>query len=157
MCQLTRIRHFFPDGDMRKSPGIVSLLPLYGILRKINGPEASQMADATTIRTLNLDVEIVGTTAVVKCSGKLVLGVTDVLYTRVKKLIPDHTRIVLDLSDLIQMDSMGLGTLARLYVSCKAAHCELQLVNLGARVRQLLGTTNMLSVFAVIGENGVKF
>ena len=75
----------------------------------------------------------------------------------VKQLIPNHKRIVLDLSELAQMDSMGLGTLARLYVSAKAAGCDLQLVNLGARVRQLLGTTNMLSVFAIIGENGVKF
>jgi anti-sigma B factor antagonist len=115
------------------------------------------MAEATTGRTLNVDIEFVGNAAVVKCSGKLVMGVTDVLYSQVKPLIPNHKRIVLDLSELAQMDSMGLGTLARLYVSAKAAGCDLQLVNLGARVRQLLGTTNMLSVFAIIGENGVKF
>jgi len=51
---------------------------------------------------------------------------------------------------------MGIGTLARVYVHCRSAGCELELVNLGRQVRQLLGTANLLSVFTVIGERGIK-
>jgi anti-sigma B factor antagonist len=69
-------------------------------------------------------------------------------------LIPDSKRIVLDLTDLIQLDSMGLGTLVRLYVSSKSGGCELVLIHLGKRVRELLGITNLLSVFTIIGEHG---
>jgi hypothetical protein len=29
-------------------------------------------------------------------------------------------------------------------------------LNLGKQVRQLLGTTHMLSVFAIVGEHGIK-
>jgi anti-sigma B factor antagonist len=54
------------------------------------------------------------------------------------------------------MDSTGLGTLVRLYVSARSAGCTLELINLGAQVRQLLGTTNLLSVFTVVGEHGIK-
>jgi anti-sigma B factor antagonist len=53
------------------------------------------------------------------------------------------------------MDSMGLGTLVRLYVSTKSAGCELKLINLGPKIRQLLSVTNLLSVFATIEEQDI--
>lgn len=105
---------------------------------------------------LTLEVIRTGDTAVVKCVGRLVAGATDRLYIPVKQLIPESKRIVLDLTELSRMDSMGLGTLARLYVSARSCDCELQLLNLGKQVQQLLGTTNMLNVFTVIGERGIK-
>ena len=83
-------------------------------------------------------------------------GVNDFLYTEVSQLIPNTKRIVLDLTDLTHMDSMGLGTLVRLYVSTKSAGCDLELINLGKRIRQLIGMTNLLSVFTVVGENGIR-
>lgn len=105
---------------------------------------------------LKIDIEHADGTAVVRCSGKLVAGVCDVLYTEVSRLIPVSRRIILDLSDLAVVDSMGLGTIVRLYVSTKAAGVELQLINLGKRVRELLGMTNLLSVFTVCGENTLR-
>lgn len=105
---------------------------------------------------LTLDVERVGNDFVVRCHGKLVAGTGDVLYSSVKQLIPDTKRIVLDLTDLTRVDSMGLGTLVRLYVSARTAGCALDLVNLSQQVRRLLGTTGLLSVFTVVGEQGIK-
>ncbi len=43
---------------------------------------------------------------------------------------------------------MGLGTLMSLYTSARTSGCEMQLLNIGKRVRELLGLTNLLSVFA---------
>lgn len=106
--------------------------------------------------SLTLDIDRAGDSAVVRCHGKLMAGVSDILYIRVRVLIPDTKRIVLDLTDLARMDSTGLGTLVRLYVSARSAGCTLELVNLGQQVRQLLGTTNLLSVFTVVGEHGIK-
>jgi anti-sigma B factor antagonist len=114
------------------------------------------MQEKPAASLLTLEVEQTGSTAVVKCHGKLVAGATDRLYLPVKLLIPVCKRVVLDLADLSRMDSMGLGTLVRLYVSARASGCELELLNLGKQVQQLLGTTNMLSVFTVIGERGIK-
>jgi anti-sigma B factor antagonist len=114
------------------------------------------MPDETTETSLVLEIDRDGNTAIVRCRGRLLAGVDDFLYIEVKQLVPDHKRIVLDLTDLTHMDSMGLGALIRLYVSCKSAKCDLELINLGKRIRQLLGMTNLLSVFTVIGENGVK-
>ena len=105
---------------------------------------------------LTLDVEHKGTTTLVRCHGKLVSGVTDVLYSNVSKLIPDSKRIILDLTDLAIMDSMGLGTLMRLYVHARASGCTLELINIGKRIRDLLELTNIWSVFATVGEHGIK-
>jgi anti-sigma B factor antagonist len=116
------------------------------------------MPDPAVTPILTIDVErCAGNVFVVRCHGKLVAGVSDLLYSRVSELIPSTHRIVLDLSDLKHTDSMGLGTLVRLYVSAKSAGCSLELIHLSQQIRNLLGLTNLLSVFTVIGENGIKF
>ena len=114
------------------------------------------MAEAAVVSQLTLDIERNGDVFTVKCHGKLVLGVCDVLARRVKELIPQSKRIVLDLSNLSQMDSIGLGTLVRLYVAAKAGGSCVVLVNVGPRIRQLLGITNLLSVLTDMCEQGVN-
>ena len=80
------------------------------------------MPETVAASVLTIDVqECSGKVAVVYCHGRLVAGATEILYTGVKALIPGHRRIVLDLSDLKHTDSMGLGTLVRLYVAAKSA------------------------------------
>ena len=114
------------------------------------------MSDQPATAVLTINIQHAGNTAVVHCGGKLVAGVGDILFTKVRQLMPDTKRIVLDLTNLTRVDSMGLGTLVRLYVSARSAGCELELINLGKQVRTLLGTTGLMSVFVVIGEHGIK-
>jgi anti-sigma B factor antagonist len=114
------------------------------------------MPDEAAVNRLRVDVERDGTTAIVKCGGKLVAGVSDFLYTEVHRVIPDSKRIVVDLSQLAYMDSMGLSTIIRLYVSARSAGCDLELIHIGKRVRELLGVTNLLSIFTACGEHHVR-
>jgi anti-sigma B factor antagonist len=114
-----------------------------------------RMSEIAAVSPLTLDVERNGDVATVKCHGKLVLGVCDLLSTQVRALIPNTKRIVLDLTDLKQMDSMGLGTIVRLYASAKTGGSCVVLVNLAPRIRQLLGITNLLSVLTDMCEQGV--
>jgi anti-anti-sigma factor len=106
--------------------------------------------------SLTLDISRTDNKAVVRCSGKLVSPVTGFFYNEVKPLISETKQVVLDLTDLTHMDSMGIGVIVRLYVTAKSAGCNLQLINLGKRIRELLGVTNLLSVFAIVGEDGIK-
>jgi anti-sigma B factor antagonist len=53
------------------------------------------------------------------------------------------------------MDSLGLGTVVRLYVSARSAGCDLKLINLGSRIRHLLSISNLLSVFSANEESDV--
>jgi anti-sigma B factor antagonist len=75
----------------------------------------------------------------------------------VKPVLLDKCRVILDLTDLGYMDSSGLGTLVGLYISAKKAGCELQLINLSPRIRELLGVTHLLSVFETCGRHGTRF
>jgi anti-sigma B factor antagonist len=95
-------------------------------------------------------------TTVVRCSGRLTSGLTANLREKVKELIPHAKLIVLDLTDLQHMDSSGLGTLVGLYVSTRRAGCDLRLINFNKRVRELLGMTNLLSIFEACGQYFVK-
>jgi anti-sigma B factor antagonist len=114
------------------------------------------MPDQAVASLLTLVVDRADDDAEVRCSGRLVAGVNDHLYLEVSRLIPSSKRILLDLTDLTHMDSTGLGTLVRLYVSAKSAGCTLLLFNIGKPIRQLLGLTHLLSVFEVIGNNNIK-
>jgi anti-sigma B factor antagonist len=118
--------------------------------------EVGLLPDKAPANLLTFDVAHKGDVVVVRLNGRLVAGVNDLLHVRISELIPGPKRIVLDLTNLTRVDSMGLGTLVRVYVSCRSAGCSLELVNLAKQVHQLLGTTNLLSVFAIIGEHGIK-
>jgi anti-sigma B factor antagonist len=117
------------------------------------------MPDTAAAPVLKLEVERCagGNAVIVRCHGRLVAGVTEVLRGEVAPLIPKFKRVILDLSDLKHTDSMGLGALVRLYVSARSAGCSLELMHLNKQIRNLLGLTNLFDVFTVIGENGVKF
>ena len=112
------------------------------------------MSDHTA--ALTFDIHRTGTTVTVRCHGKWIAGVDDLLYTSVKQLLPDSKRVVLDLTDLTRMDSMGLGALVRLYVSSRSQGCSLELINLGKQVRLLLKTANLMSAFCTVGEYNIK-
>ncbi len=105
---------------------------------------------------LTLDIHRTGTTAIVRCHGNWIAGADELPYNSIKQLFPDSKRIVLDLTDLTRMDSMGLGALVRLYVSARSHGCSLELINLGKQVRLLLKTANLMSAFVTVGEYNIK-
>jgi anti-sigma B factor antagonist len=113
------------------------------------------MPNAAVAPSLTLDIERKGNAALVHCHGRLVAGVCNVLITQVQPLFPDCKRVILDLTELKFVDSMGLGTLVRLHVSAKSAGSCLELINLGKQVRELLGLTHLLSLFGDMCEKGV--
>jgi anti-anti-sigma factor len=112
----------------------------------------SSSTRATTAEQLRLQTIPHDSEIVIRCSGRLTSDVVEVFRDEVKRAIPQTKRIVLDFTDLKYLDSSGLGAVVRAYVSAKTSHCELQLVNLNQRVRELLGMTNLLSVFGACGQ-----
>jgi anti-sigma B factor antagonist len=114
------------------------------------------MPEESVLGPLTLAIDRTEDTLVVRCSGKLVAGVNEAFYAKLSQLIPNTKKIVLDLTDLTHMDSMGLGSVVRLYVSARSAGCSVQLINLGKRIRQLLQVTNLLSVLEAIGGQSIS-
>jgi anti-sigma B factor antagonist len=113
------------------------------------------MANEAGGPVISVEIERKGSVAVVKLRGRLIAGVNELVYAEVRPLMPESKRVVVDLAEVTRMDSMGLGALVRLYVSAKSAGCELDLMNVGKRIREVLGITHLLDVFAIVGERGV--
>jgi anti-anti-sigma factor len=105
---------------------------------------------------LTVTTEVHGDHAVVHCKGRLVSGNADLLYKPASALIPGHKHITLDLDGLTYMDSMGIGTVIRLYVACKTHHVAFDVRNLSERIRELLIMVNLLPVLSTVGEQGIR-
>lgn len=107
-------------------------------------------------RALNLHTYAWEDATVVRCTGRLTAETSSLLKTEVKALLPNKRRVILDLTELGYMDSSGLGALVAIYISAKTAKCELQLLNLSPRIRELLSLANLLSVFEECGRCGTR-
>ena len=114
------------------------------------------MSPDTYHTPLTIDVERNGDTATVRCHGRLVAGVGDWFYPEMRNLLPECKCITLDLTDLAYMDSMGIGTVVRLYVTARSNACTLRLINIGPRVRELLGITHLLNILTDMCEQGIS-
>lgn len=111
---------------------------------------------STPVTSFHFDSERKGEEVIIHCHGRIVAPVADEFYRGVKALMANTRRVTLDLTDVSVMDSMGIGTCVRLYVSARSAGSSLQLINLAPRVRQVLGITNLLSILCDMCEKGVS-
>ncbi len=90
------------------------------------------------------------------CSGKLTADIAAEFKQEVRALISQTKRIIIDLNEVGFIDSSGLGAIIGVYVSARKASCELELVNLSQKVRDLLGMTKMLGVFESASQFGTR-
>jgi anti-sigma B factor antagonist len=95
-----------------------------------------------TLQTVKTPEEIL-----VQCSGRITSTSSAMFQTAIRELIPGTHRIVLDLTDVSYMDSSGLGALVGLYLSAKRQNCELRLVNLNQRLKELFSLTRLATIF----------
>jgi len=81
--------------------------------------------------------------------GKILLGEGDVqLREAIRRLLQSGVRkILLNLANVPYMDSAGLGELVRAYTTVRREGGELKLLNLTARIQDLLTITKLISVF----------
>ena len=96
---------------------------------------------------LNLEVVQGPEETVVRCAGRITSTSSATLQTTIRGLIPQAKRIVLDLTDVSYLDSSGLGALVGLLLSAKSQNCQLKLINLNQRLKELFSLTRMASVF----------
>jgi anti-anti-sigma factor len=95
-----------------------------------------------------------GEATVVECHGKLTVENAPLLKSEVREMIPNQKRIILDLKEVPLMDSSGLGTIVGLYVSARTRRCAFELKNANQQIRELLGISNLLSLFEAVGRDG---
>ena len=84
----------------------------------------------------------------VRCHGRLISGTTEKIKEVVRPLLSHHGRTIVDLGDVSQLDSSGLGTLVALKASAvRQGLCILEFTNMTPRILELLRITNLMQMF----------
>jgi anti-anti-sigma factor len=107
-----------------------------------------------TPATFNCDVEKTNEkdehgneVTIVRCHGRLVSDTTAKIKDVVHPLLGHHGRIIIDLGDVAQLDSSGLGTLVGLKASAvRQGLCLLDFSNMTPRILELLRITNLMQI-----------
>lgn len=93
---------------------------------------------------LELDPRSGEHTAIIRCTGRIVFqDEAKTLAEAVHALIARHPQVVLDLSQVRDVDSAGLGTLASLHLAARERGSSFVLMNPVSFVRDLLELTQL--------------
>lgn len=106
-------------------------------------------------RGLELQLEGKANETIVHCKGKITAENSEGFQREIRNLIPESSgqiaaityRIVIDLSNVTQVDSMGLGALLGAWTAAQSKCCDLEIANLNSRVEKLVGMTKLDTVF----------
>ncbi len=98
---------------------------------------------------MGLKEKIIDGVAVVYPTGKLMGGPeTDNLHEKIKSLISDEiTKVIIDLSKVKWMNSLGLGILMACFTSVAVAGGDLKLTGVTEKVKSLLMITQVIALF----------
>lgn len=86
------------------------------------------------------------------CRGRMTIETCGMFKSEVKKWVPLSKLVIVDLSKVTYIDSCGLGTLLATYISAKSAGCNLKLINLSQRIKELLHMTRLSALFESWGD-----
>ncbi len=88
------------------------------------------------------------TDTVVRCKGRITSETTQSLRATVKPLFSEEKGVVLDLTDVENVDSSGLSAIIALYVSAKRANCHFKVVYSHERLKKLFRLTRLEQLLA---------
>lgn len=91
----------------------------------------------------------VGGVSVLDIEGRIVLGEeSNSFREKVKSLLAaGKKKIILNLAQVSYIDSAGLGTLVATFHSARSQGAMLKLTNLGAKFKEVLQVTKLMTVF----------
>lgn len=98
---------------------------------------------AAPAQDLRLEIEKKPDAIVVRCSGRIVSSTASHLQETVRPLIAESKRVVLDLTNVSYLDSSGLGSVVGLWVNSKKNQCDLKLIRLNDRIKELLRISHL--------------
>jgi anti-anti-sigma factor len=105
---------------------------------------------------LKLELEEKPEETIVHCSGKITAESAEMFQSEIRghvipasrgKGVAVTCRIVLDLSQVTHVDSIGLGALLAVWTAGQRRSCDVEIINVSPRVGSLLSMTKLDQVF----------
>jgi len=89
-----------------------------------------------------------GSVTVVDIRGTITYQEADALHDLFQDLIrKGRKKFLLNLSEVTQLDSSGIGALARCYTTVRGADGDFKMMQLSRQVQRLLDITNLCKIF----------
>lgn len=99
---------------------------------------------------LRTEIRSSGDVIVLHCCGRLVIGEEITSFREeVEKLLSEKHGVVLDLSEIEHIDSIGLAALVRIFTGANSEKREIRLVNSGQHVTDLLRRLRLDKVLTI--------
>ena len=97
--------------------------------------------------SLQIFERTVGGVSVLDLHGRVTIGVdTDLLANKFRQLIDGGAqKLLVNLAGVTQLDSSGIATLVRMFVTLSRRGASLKLLSPRGRVREMLGLTHLLN------------
>ena len=105
----------------------------------------------TATPVLQLEVERQPAMILVHCAGKVIIESCPLFVSTIRPLISEGKPIRVDLANVTQVDSVGIGTFVSLWASAKNNDGDLKFINPGPRVRDLVEITRLHDMFELDG------
>ena len=81
------------------------------------------------------------------CTGSIVTDTWTEFSTRVRELLSEGKPIRVDLKNVIQVDSIGIGAFVSVWASARRCSCDLKFINPNQRVRDVVRITKLHDMF----------
>lgn len=102
---------------------------------------------------LQIEIEKQPAKTFVHCTGKINMDSWTEFSTAVRALIPEGKPIRVDLTNVVQVDSTGIGTLVQVWASAKKANCDLKCINPNKHVEDVIRITHLFPLFEELGAS----
>jgi len=108
------------------------------------------------METLQIAVRRIDDVTILDLEGRLVLGqATEVLGNALQEAMGKGARkILLNMKTVTQVDTTGISTIVRAFVSLQRSGGKLGLFQISERVRQILDLTRLLNVIPSYADEG---
>ena len=102
---------------------------------------------AATGPVLKIETEKQPTKTIVHCTGRINLESWALFSTTVRGLFAENKTIRVDLTNVLQVDSTGIGAFVSVWASAKGSGCDLKFVNPNKQVQDVVEITKLHDMF----------
>ena len=94
-----------------------------------------------------MEIDRQPTKTIVRCTGKVNMESWTEFSVAVRALIPEGKPIRVDLGNVVQVDSTGIGTFVNVWASAKKNGCDLKYFNPHKRIEDVIRITHLFKIF----------
>jgi anti-anti-sigma factor len=102
---------------------------------------------ATAAQVLQIETEKQPNRILVRCTGKINLESWTLFSTTVRELFSEGKPIRVDLTNVVQVDSTGIGAFVSVWASAKGSGRDLKFINPNKHVQDVVEITKLHDMF----------